>query len=195
MSRQVVSNSVTKTRRLTLGETRGFLKLDRSRLNSHRKACIGWSVKLFPAYAAVWLYRLSHFLQGRGNRRLSWFVWRLNLRLTGADLDPSAELDGGVLIPYPSGVSITGTAGPNLTVMPLVCVESGLVQGDSAERAWPHLGRDVVLGHHAVICGAVTVADGARIGAGCTVTSDVLPNEVVQGPQTRVFTARRRFTP
>jgi serine acetyltransferase len=118
-------------------------------------------------------------------------VWKLNIRLTGADIDPTAELAAGLLIPYPAGVSITGTAGRNLTVMPLACIVCDTVTENGAKQLWPKLGSDVVLGHHAVICGTVTVADGVRIEAGVTVTSDVPEGSVMEGPRTKIFVAKR----
>lgn len=55
-----------------------------------------------------------------------------------------------------------------------------------------HIGNDVWIGHGASVIGNVTVGDGAVIGAGAVVTSDVLPYAIVGGVPARVI--RMRFS-
>jgi serine O-acetyltransferase len=60
--------------------------------------------------------------------------------------------------------------------------------GTSLQRTKRHptLGRDVTVGSGAAILGAITVGDGARIGANSVVVKDVPPNATVVGIPGRV---------
>lgn len=142
---------------------------------------------LFPAYACVWLYRVSHYFHERRRARLARFIWNLNVLVTGADLSVSADVGGGLVIPHPAGVSISGTAGRNLTVMALAGI-GGEVTGsaDGPEPGLPALGDDVSLAHRAGIRGPVRIGDGVRISAGCIVTTDVEAGVTIGVPPLRI---------
>lgn len=135
---------------------------------------------VFPAYACVWLHRLSHYLHRRGRVRPARVAWHLNLLLTGADICPSADLAGGLVIPHPAGVVLAGTAGRDLTIM----AQAGLHGG-------PILGDGVHLGAHAGVHGAVRVGNGVHVEPGCCVTTDISDHTTVDGPPPR-FRSRRR---
>ena len=53
-----------------------------------------------------------------------------------------------------------------------------------------HVGNDVWIGYRAMILGAVTIGDGAVVGAGAVVTKDVPPYAVVAGNPARVLRFR-----
>ena len=109
-------------------------------------------------------------------------AWQLNVVFTGADIDPSTDAAGGLVIPYPAGVSIAGTAGHDLTVMALACVDRVPSDGSEIEPEPPVLGDGVVLGHKAMVCGPVRVGNGVHITPGCVVTTDVEAHTVVASP-------------
>jgi serine acetyltransferase len=90
-----------------------------------------------------------------------------NALLTGADIHPAANLGGGLLIPGPCGVNISGKAGQNLTALPLAGIGGSLRDDDvGAGPGLPCVGRDVTVSCFAAIQGSITVGDGAVIGPG-----------------------------
>ncbi len=177
---------------VTWRETRLRLRRDRERLRSVLTAGSGSFLSLlFPAYICVWLHRISHYMHGRRRFRLARFFWNLNLILTGADIGPSAELQGGLVIPHPAGVLIRGSAGRNLTVLAQAGISGGLPDVATGEdpSAAPTLGDDVHISHQAGVHGAVRIGSGVSIAPGCIVTGDVEDHAAVSGPPARI---RRR---
>lgn len=65
--------------------------------------------------------------------------------------------------------------------------------GATDEPVPMRIGNDVWIGHRATIMGPITVGDGAIIGAGAVVSSDVAPFTIVAGVPARLI--RPRFAP
>jgi len=66
-------------------------------------------------------------------------------------------------------------------------VDSG-IRRSGLERAKPvHIGHNVWLGGHCVICPGVTIGDNSVIGAGSVVVRDIPPNRVAVGNPCRVI--------
>lgn len=143
---------------------------------------------LHPAALATRLYRLSHHLWRSGHGRLARLLWHLNLLLTGTDVHPHSDLDGGLLIPHPAGASLSGHAGRDLTLGALAGVggELGRDEDVGAGPGHPVLGDGVTLGAHAGVLGPVRIGDRVVIGPGCVVTRDVPDGAVVQPADVRV---------
>ncbi|MBV9407517.1 MAG: serine acetyltransferase, partial [Candidatus Eremiobacteraeota bacterium] len=104
---------------------------------------------------------------------------------TGIEIDPGATLGNGVFIDHGIGVVIGETAevGDGCTIY------QGVTLGGTSlakTKRHPTLGRDVVVGGGAAVLGAITVGDGARIGANSVVVKDVPPHATVVGIPGRV---------
>ena len=130
---------------------------------------------LWPALLCALLFRLSHHAHRHGHRRWSRWCWGLNVRLTGADMDPRSEIGGGLLVLYPVGVSVHAGAGDGLTLGALTSLGGDVTKTrcpwDDCER--PRLGDGVTLEAHASVHGAVRIGTGVRLGPGCKVGHDV----------------------
>jgi serine O-acetyltransferase len=73
----------------------------------YSKRRVFWESILFKAgFQAVLLYRISHWLFGKGQTYLAWMVARLNLALTGAEIEFNAEIGPGMFIAHPVGIVI-----------------------------------------------------------------------------------------
>jgi len=120
------------------------------------------------------LFRVSSHMSKRGHHRLAWWCWRLNVGLTGADIDPRSSIAGGLAIPHPVGISLHVSAGRNLTVRALATAggEVALARDPWAVAARPTIGDGVEICEHASVHGPVRIGDGARIGPGCKLTGD-----------------------
>jgi len=179
------------TERITWRETRRRLADDRRRLRAHLRAR-GEPSPAFPllraSYLCAWLHRLAHYADARGLRRSARLLWHLAMVVTGADIAPSADLGGGLLVVSPAGVAISGRAGRNLTMMPLSGVGGELSLEDiGAGPGLPVLGDDVTLGTLTGVLGPVRVGDGVRVMPGCVVIEDVPAGAVVASPKTRAL--------
>lgn len=167
---------------ISFAETRRRSRDDRTRLRQHRVAAHLAGVPTLAARLCVSHYRLSRYFFCRRQLFLSRLFHRLNRFLAGADIDPSADLGGGLLIPFPAGVSVAAKAGCDLTIMALASIGP---DGPATDLGAPQLGGNVVLNHLSVVAGAVTIGDHVEVTAGCTVTSSVRSGHTVQPPRYR----------
>jgi len=177
---------------LTLAETRRRLRGDRVRLTQcllERGA--GAVVAASPSWYAVRLHRYSRFCYVNGWRILARLLWQVNLWLTGADISPGSDLGEGLVILHPFGVTVTGSAGCNLTIEGLGGMGGGMSLDDvGAGPGVPVLGDDVYLDRNAMVLGPVRVGNGARIGPGCTVVRDLPDGSVVSLPPARIWSGQ-----
>jgi serine O-acetyltransferase len=140
----------------------------------------------YPGVHALALHRLAHRLwEARWVVTARW-ISHLSRFLTGIEIHPAAVIGPGVFIDHGMGVVIGETAeiGENVTLY------QGVTLGGTSlrrEKRHPTLQRSVVVGTGAAILGAITVGEGARIGAGSVVVKDVPPHSVVVGVPGKVI--------
>ncbi len=99
--------------------------------------------------------------------------------VTGAEIDLSCQIGGGLLIPHPNGIVIhpSSKIGPNCLILQQVTL-AGAVE----------LGYHVDIGAGAKVLGPLTVGNNARIGANAVVTKDVGAGETVVGIPAKALT-------
>jgi len=144
----------------------------------------------YPGFHAVRYHRFANFL------------WRLHLGffarmvahtgrfLTGIEIHPAAVIGRRFFIDHGSGVVIGETSEIGNDVL----MYQGAVLGGttlSKGKRHPTIGNNVVIGAGAIILGAITVGDGARIGAGSVVVKPVPPDATVVGIPGRIVDERR----
>jgi serine O-acetyltransferase len=123
------------------------------------------------------------------------FVSHVSRFLTGIEIHPGARIGSGVFIDHGMGLVIGETAeiGDDVTLY------QGVTLGGTSlkrEKRHPTLERDVVVGTGAAVIGAIRVGEGARIGAGSVVVSEVPPNSVVVGvPGKVIYRDGRKIAP
>src|SRR5262249_17298467 len=88
-----------------------------------------------------------------------------NCYLTGADIAPSAEIGGGLLIPHPAGIALHCRAGSDLTILAQSGIGTGLEAAGTMKPLdqAPQLGDRVTLSHHCGVYGAITIGHDVRI--------------------------------
>jgi len=162
---------------LTWQETRRLLAEDRARIrvmigNRYRQR--PRVLLLDPCYQAALLHRVSHYFWRRGSGKLGRLVGQLNTLVTGVDINPQSELGGGLWIPHPTGASIAGHAGRNLTLGPIAGVGMTPDARDiGAGPGQPVIGDDVVLGHWSGVLGPVRVGNGVWLHPACAAFRDL----------------------
>jgi serine O-acetyltransferase len=131
---------------------------------------------------ANWLWRKKLLLPGR-------ILSHLTRAWTGIEIHPGATIGRGVFIDHGMGVVIgeTATVGDNVTMYQGVTLGG---TGKQRGKRHPTVERDAVIGVGASVLGAVTVGEGARVGAGSVVLKDVPPHTTAVGLPARAVSWR-----
>jgi serine O-acetyltransferase len=134
----------------------------------------------YPGFHARQLHRIAHALHRRGLRLPARVISHLGRGVTGIEIHPGAEIGDGLFIDHGMGVVIGETS--------MIGDDCHLYQGvtlggTSTKRVKRHptLGSGVIVGAGAKIIGAVHIGDGAKIGAGSVVVTNVPANATVVG--------------
>ena len=135
---------------------------------------------VYPGFHAREVHRLAHWFWRRRLRLLARLISHVNRGITGVEIHPGAVIGAQCFIDHGMGVVIGET-----TVIGDRCqLHQGVTLGGTStrrEKRHPTLGNDVTIGAGAQVIGAITIGDGARIGAGSVVVSNVPPHATVVG--------------
>ena len=105
----------------------------------------------------------------------------------GLKIRHTVKVGSNLRIHHPNGIRIGQTAviGDNCHVYPRFSAIAAVKDDDKRilnhERRHPKIGNDCILGHSAVVIGAITIGDDVTIGACAIVTKDVPSHSVVKG--------------
>ena len=132
--------------------------------------------------AAHWLWRKGLFLPAR-------LLAHLSRAITGIEIHPGARIGSGVFIDHGMGVVIgeTASVGDNVTLYQGVTLGG---TGKERGKRHPTVEDHAVLGVGASVLGAVTIGEGARVGAGSVVLKDVPPHTTAVGMPARAVSWR-----
>jgi serine O-acetyltransferase len=142
-----------------------------------------------PGLHAIVLHRGAHWLWRRGLFLPARIVSHLNRALTGIEIHPGARLGAGVFIDHGMGIVIgeTASVGDNVTMYQGVTLGG---TGKQRGKRHPTVENDAVIGVGASVLGAVTIGEGARVGAGSVVLKDVPPHTTAVGLPARAVSWR-----
>jgi serine O-acetyltransferase len=129
-------------------------------------------------FQAVLLHRLARSFKRARIPIAPAACWRLAIFLTGADINPNAQLGPGLVVSHGVGLVVGGdvVAGRDLLLHHGVTIGAP-TPGRIAHT--PRLGDGVSIGAGATLVGAITVGDGAFVGAGVLLARDVPPRAKV----------------
>lgn len=138
---------------------------------------------------AVRLYRLSRRLWLGERRAAALLVAAVNRVLTGVEIAPQAAFGEGLVIMHGCGIVVHPRVrvGRDCTLYQGVTLGSTSVDGDP-----PTLEHGVTVFPGAKVLGAVTVGDGATIGANAVVLCDVPADATAVGVPARIMPRQRR---
>jgi serine O-acetyltransferase len=141
-------------------------------------------VLCYPGLHAVLLYRLSHWLWQERWKVIARMVSQLGRFLTGIEIHPGATIGRRLFIDHGMGVVIGETAriGDDVTLYQMVTLGGVSPQDNQkGDLRHPQLGNHVIVGAGAQLLGAITIGEGARIGANAVVTRDVPAHATMAG--------------
>ncbi len=129
---------------------------------------------------ALAAYRIAHWLWTDGRSLLAVHMQNRISEIFGVDIHPGARIGKGILMDHATSVVIgeTASVGDNVSMLHEVTLGgTGKATGDRH----PKVRRDVLIGAGAKILGNVEVGEGAKIGAGSVVLTDVPPHSTFAG--------------
>ncbi len=134
----------------------------------------------YPGLHAVGLHSAASFLWRHRWFTLGRWISSVGRLLTGIEIHPGAKLGRRLVIDHGSGVVIGETAeiGDDVYIYHQVTLGG---TSSKAEKRHPTVGNNVIIGAGAKVLGAITVGDGARIGANAVVIAPVPAGTTVVG--------------
>ena len=133
-------------------------------------------------FQAVVLYRIAHWCHERGWTYPAWFFCRLNLALTGADIEFNAEIGPGMFISHPVGIVIgRGTRiGSGVTIFQGVTCGARSWRPEAITR-FPTIGDNCYLFAQATVLGPIRIGNECIVGAHALVIQDLPDRAVARG--------------
>jgi serine O-acetyltransferase len=151
---------------------------------------------LYPGFHAVLIYRVAHALWRRGWRLPARWLSQVARFLTGIEIHPGATIGRRLFIDHGMGVVVGETAEIGDDVMLYQGVTLGGIAPsiDSASQVnrkrHPTIRDRAIIGAGAQVLGAITVGEGARVGANAVVVKDVKGGCAVVGIPARVVISK-----
>lgn len=134
----------------------------------------------YPGLHALWAHRLAHSLWRHKFRLVARIASHVNRFFTGIEIHPGASIGRRFFIDHGAGVVIGETSEIGNDVL---LYQGVALAGTTTEKKKRHptLGNNVEMGSGSIALGAITIGDGARIGAGSVVIKSVPPGATVVG--------------
>jgi len=141
-------------------------------------------------YYVVLIYRIRSELMrlGRPGRLIATVIGFLSNILSGCYISAKAKIGPGLYLPHAIGIVI----GDGVTLGTHVTVYQSVTIGSRAKgaNAYPTIANDVIIFPSSIIIGRIDIGEGAIIGAGSVVLSNVPAHSVAVGNPSRILPAR-----
>lgn len=140
----------------------------------------------YPGVKALFWHRRAAFLHRHGFKLLARLLSEWVKRKTGIEIHPNAKIAEGVFIDHGAGVVIGETA----EVEEGVVLYQGVTLGGTGKthgKRHPTIKRGAVICCGAKVLGGFTVGEGAKVGAGAVVLSEVPPYCTAVGVPARII--------
>jgi serine O-acetyltransferase len=150
-------------------------------------------VLLYPGLHAITLHRVAHALWARHIPFVPRLISQIGRFVTGIEIHPGAQIGRGFFIDHGMGVVVGETA----IIGDWVTLYQGVTLGGTGKqrgKRHPTLENNVVVGVSAVVLGAITIGEGAKIGGGAVVVKDVPPHSTAVGVPARIVATRDPHT-
>ncbi len=139
----------------------------------------------FKGFMAISTYRVAHSLWGDDRRDLAYYFSSLVSEVFAVDIHPAARIGCGIMLDHATSFVVGETAIIEDNVSILHEVTLGGTGKQTGDRH-PVVRSGVLLGAGAKILGRVEIGEGAKVGAGSVVLTDVAPHTTVAGVPAQV---------
>ncbi len=137
-----------------------------------------------PLRAMLW-FRFGSWCRKKRIPFMKGFVQRLLYRRYGLEIEPGADIGGGLYIPHPIGTTVFAKRiGRNCSIISSVTI------GMRNEWAFPQIGDNVFIGAGARVLGDIRIGNDVVIGANAVVIHDVPDGATVVGIPAKVVRIR-----
>jgi len=166
---------------------RAAIRADLCAVRERDPACHSFLTPLlyYKGYNAVQSYRVGHWLWQHERRSLAIFLQSRTSETLAVDIHPAARLGIGVMVDHATGLVIGETAivGDNVSMLHEVTLGG---TGKQTGQRHPTVGSGVLIGAGAKVLGNVHIGDGAKIGSGSVVLTDIPPHCTATGVPAKV---------
>lgn len=155
----------------------------------YSKKKVFWESMLFKAgFHAVLFYRISHWLFLKRCTYLAWFMTRLNIALTGAEIEFNAEIGQGLFIAHPVGIIIGRGAviGSNATIFQGVSFVVNSWHPDSITK-FPKAGDNCFFFANSTILGDVVIGNNCIVAAHALVNQSMPDGSLARGVPAKIY--------
>lgn len=134
-----------------------------------------WALSIYRAQRAALQSKHGRWLLPQ--RMVLAVVKKCFTLITHINLNPLADIGPGMFIPHVGPIRVH----PQAVIGADCAIHQVCTIGAGSKPGAPTLGDHVMVGCHTCILGPVTIGDGAKIGAGAVVTSDIPPGATAVG--------------
>ena len=156
---------------------------------SYSKRRVFWESLIFKAgFQAVLLYRISHRLHQLGWTYPAWFLSRVSVAITGAEIEFNAEIGPGMFVAHPVGIVVgRGTViGSGVTLFQGVTFGVKSWHPDEIGK-FPRVGNNCYFFAGAAVIGGVTIGDDCVVGAHAVVTDNLPSGAMAVGMRAEIY--------
>jgi serine O-acetyltransferase len=146
----------------------------------------------YPGLHALWNHRLAHWLWTHHLKLAGRMVSQWGRFITNIEIHPGAKIGRRFFIDHGAGVVIGETSEIGDDVLMYAGTELAGTTLTKGKRH-PTIGNGAVIGAGAIILGAITISDEAKVGAGSVVTRPVPPGATVVGVPGRIVEEHRKI--
>ena len=142
-------------------------------------------VLCYPGLHAIWSHRFAHYLWKHKFYFIARLLSHITRFFTGIEIHPGAKIGRRFFIDHGMGIVI----GETTEIGDDVLLYKGVVLGGTSlekTKRHPTLGNNIIVGSNAIVMGAISIGDNARIGAASVVTHSVPANATAVGIPARV---------
>ncbi len=163
-------------------------EIDIKATRSRDPACNSYSTPLlfYKGFHALQAYRVSHWLWSQNRHSLAFYFQNQMSSIFAVDIHPAARIGCGIMFDHATGLVVGETAVIEDDVSILHGVTLGGTGKVSGDRH-PKIRHGVLLGANASIIGNIEVGEGAKVGAGSVVMSDVPAHVTVAGVPAKII--------
>ena len=135
-------------------------------------------------FQSIQVHRLAHFLWQNDRKELALFIQSRNSEVFSVDIHPACVMGRGIMFDHATGIVIgeTSVIEDNVSILQQVTLGG---TGNEQGNRHPKIRSGVLISAGAKVLGNIEIGEGAKIGAGSVVLSDVAAHITVVGVPAR----------